>query len=387
MTIIPGTYTIRDADSGRVIDYHCGPNWIGTGEHHGGDNQKWRIKPYLSSSGYAIQNVMTSKYIPMKPDRAYMSGVDEGDAAILDFEHQFQGFYLNDAGSTLQPRSNLPVPISAVSQSNTSSQSLRSLYTDDAHLYTDMLFNMPRVPFTRDQRVAALDWARKLGATNVPTIESFDECERRFEVTLENNNNTWYVKCYPGSSKYAIQDTSYKKYIAVAMNGNNPYGVEEEDASVLELEHQFQNFYLIKLAGTNKYLEHPNVKLEHNHTMTNFTDRVPLQGCSWRFERISGDTGSALKPKPNGSVYIPTTTQLSVSSSQGLNNLCTNDTHLYTDMLFNMHRAPFTRIQRIATLDWARKLGATNAPTIESFDEYEKQLEATMGSVNNVNQD
>ncbi|KAH7337008.1 hypothetical protein B0J17DRAFT_665816 [Rhizoctonia solani] len=44
-----------------------------------------------------------------------------------------------------------------------------------------------------------------------------------------------------------------------------------------------------------------------------------------------------------------------------------------------MPRAPFTRLQRIAALDWARKLGATNAPKIESFDEYERQLETTMG--------
>ncbi|EUC63390.1 hypothetical protein RSOL_490650 [Rhizoctonia solani AG-3 Rhs1AP] len=77
----------------------------------------------------------------------------------------------------------------------------------------------------------------------------------------------WYVKCYPGSSKYAIQDTGHKKYIAVIMNGDNLYGVEEEDASALELEHQFQDFYLIKLAGTRRYLEHPNIKLEKNHTM------------------------------------------------------------------------------------------------------------------------
>ncbi|KAG8754163.1 hypothetical protein FRC11_006801, partial [Ceratobasidium sp. 423] len=53
-----------------------------------------------------------------------------------------------------------------------------------------MLFNMPRMPFTRDQRVAALDWARKLGAMNVPTIESFDECERRLEATMGSRNNS-----------------------------------------------------------------------------------------------------------------------------------------------------------------------------------------------------
>ncbi|CAE6445005.1 unnamed protein product [Rhizoctonia solani] len=193
----------------------------------------------------------------------------------------------------------------------------------------------------------------------------------------------WYVKCYPGSSRYAIQDTSYKKYIAVVTNGDNPYGVEEEDASALELEHQFQDFYLIKLAGTKRYLEHPNVKLEKNHTMVNFTDRVPLQGCSWRFERISGDIGSALRPKPNISGIISSISQPN-TSSQVPGNLLTNDSHFHTDMLFNTPRTPFTRIQRIAALDWARKLGAINVPTIQSFDEYESRLEAALGSNNNA---
>ncbi|KDN45337.1 hypothetical protein RSAG8_04924, partial [Rhizoctonia solani AG-8 WAC10335] len=196
----------------------------------------------------------------------------------------------------------------------------------------------------------------------------------------------WYVKCYPGSSRYAIQDTSHKnckKYIAVVTNGDNPYGVEEEDASALELEHQFQDFYLIKLAGTKRYLEHPNVKLEKNHTMVNFTDRVPLQGCSWRFERISGDIGSALRPKPNISGIISCISQPN-TSSQVPGNLLTNDSHFHTDMLFNTPRSPFTRIQRIAALDWARKLGAINVPTIQSFDEYESRLEAALGSSNNA---
>ncbi|KAF8606783.1 hypothetical protein BDV93DRAFT_542430 [Ceratobasidium sp. AG-I] len=57
-----------------------------------------------------------------------------------------------------------------------------NLYADDAHFHTDMLFNMPRTPFTRTQRAAALEWARKLGAKNVPSLESLDECERRFKA-------------------------------------------------------------------------------------------------------------------------------------------------------------------------------------------------------------
>ncbi|CAE6448531.1 hypothetical protein ACGC1H_005555 [Rhizoctonia solani] len=230
MHFSPGTYTIRDTDSGRAIDYYGGQTRIGTWDYHCGENQKWRIKSYPGNLGYAIQNVMTNKYIPMKIDGSYMNGVDEGDAAIVNFEHQFRDFYLikligtnvylghpyieldgsytpvsfidkdtpqgcfwqleklnDDTGSMLRPRRNHSSIFSSEPQSNTSFQNPGSLYTDDAHLYTDMLFNMPRMPFTRDQRIAALDWARKLGATNVPTMESFDECERRLESRSNNN--------------------------------------------------------------------------------------------------------------------------------------------------------------------------------------------------------
>ncbi|KAF8606780.1 hypothetical protein BDV93DRAFT_326650 [Ceratobasidium sp. AG-I] len=95
----------------------------------------------------------------------------------------------DDSGGShqLQP---LPPPYS---QPNpiVSGNSARS-YIDDAHFHTDMLFNMPRSPFTRTQRAAALEWARKLGAANVPTLESFDQCERRMgtgqDGLLDGNN-------------------------------------------------------------------------------------------------------------------------------------------------------------------------------------------------------
>jgi hypothetical protein len=48
---------------------------------------------------------------------------------------------------------------------------------------------MPYTPFTRDQRIVALDWARKLGANNVPTIESLDECERQQGPITGNTND------------------------------------------------------------------------------------------------------------------------------------------------------------------------------------------------------
>ncbi|KAF8606786.1 hypothetical protein BDV93DRAFT_520410 [Ceratobasidium sp. AG-I] len=68
-----------------------------------------------------------------------------------------------------------------------------SPYVDDAHFHTDMLFNLPRIPFTRMQRAVVLEWARKMGTPNVPTLESLEECERRLEAgqaRLSDENNS-----------------------------------------------------------------------------------------------------------------------------------------------------------------------------------------------------
>lgn len=51
-----------------------------------------------------------------------------------------------------------------------------------------MLFNLPRNTFNRVQRAAVLEWARRIGATNVPTLESLDECERRMGAAQGNSS-------------------------------------------------------------------------------------------------------------------------------------------------------------------------------------------------------
>lgn len=43
-----------------------------------------------------------------------------------------------------------------------------------------MLFNMPRTPFTRTQRIAAFEW---------PTMESFSEYEGKLEANQSDSNN------------------------------------------------------------------------------------------------------------------------------------------------------------------------------------------------------
>ncbi|CAE7115610.1 unnamed protein product [Rhizoctonia solani] len=320
-----------------------------------------------------------------------------------------------DTGSALKPKPNHFSLISSISYPSLSSQVPGHIFTNDAHLYTDMLFNMPRAPFSRIQRIAALDWARKLGASNVPTIQSFDEYESQGALSINNTRNgtlfrysrlvvrlisssRWYVKCYPGSSKYAIQDTEYKKYFAVDTNENNPYGAEEKDAAVLELQHQFQDFYLISLAGTGSCLRHPNIKMANGHTMVSFTNRDILQGGFWRFEKLSDDTGSSLNPNriTNSNANVDTNAAVASNTNntsatgitgrtiagadvpvrQTRNGPSTEDALFYTDALFNSRRTLFTRVQRRAILDWARRMGTTNVPTMESFDAYEKSLEA-----------
>ncbi|KAF8755164.1 hypothetical protein RHS01_05689 [Rhizoctonia solani] len=191
---------------------------------------QWRIKPYPGTSGYAIQNAMTSKYIPTKTDGSYMNGVGEDNCGIFTLERQFKGFYLiklmgtsthlnhpyteldgpyfpvgftdkavplgcfweldkispnsDDVGSILKPRRNISAHVLSPSQPITPPSQGLGPYIDEAVRQTQL-----RQPFARVQRIAALDWARKLGAINVPTIESFDECERRLEAALGSNNN------------------------------------------------------------------------------------------------------------------------------------------------------------------------------------------------------
>ncbi|KAG8689632.1 hypothetical protein FRC11_001517 [Ceratobasidium sp. 423] len=198
---IPGTYTIHDTDSGQLLSYHWGnaySNKVGSWTNMRGEFQKWYVKCYPGSSRHAIQNVRYKKYIGVNTDEdKHPYGVEEEDAAILELVHQSQNSYFDDVGSPLKPRPEAtatppvasPVASPVPQSNNLLSPDSGSLYTDDAHFYTDLLFNMPRSPFSRTQRIAALDWARKLGATNVPTMESFDECEGRLEAASGSNNN------------------------------------------------------------------------------------------------------------------------------------------------------------------------------------------------------
>ncbi|KAG8689634.1 hypothetical protein FRC11_001519 [Ceratobasidium sp. 423] len=174
------------------------------------------------------------------------------------------------------------------------------------------------------------------------------------------------------------------------MSGADMLWVEENDAAIFNLDHQFKDFYLMKLIGTKVHLEHPGTGPWPGngevYTPVNLATKDTLKGCFWRFEKISDDAGSTLAPRAGTSTSASSASQSSPPSSQGPGRLYPDDAHLYTDMLFNIPRMSFNRDQRIAVLDWARRLGATNVPTIESLDECEKRLEAALGG-NNTNRE
>ncbi|EUC63391.1 hypothetical protein RSOL_490660, partial [Rhizoctonia solani AG-3 Rhs1AP] len=180
---------------------------------------------------------------------------------------------------------------------------------------------------------------------------------------------------------YAIQNVCTKKYIPTCMDGFDMPSVDEDGAATFRLdslEPGFEDFYLITSTRTNFYLCHPNMQPRQTeaYTPVSFTERLTLKGCIWRFERIGNDAGSPLVPRANRLAPILSVLPINDLSPRAPGRLYPDDVHLYTDMLFNMPQIPFTRDQRIAALDWARKLGAMDVPTIESFDECEARLEA-----------
>ncbi|CAE6464270.1 unnamed protein product [Rhizoctonia solani] len=200
----------------------------------------------------------------------------------------------------------------------------------------------------------------------------------------EDEYAKWYIKRYSGSSMYVIRSIQENKYFPSSMSKTNMVWVEENDAAVFNLDHQFRDFYLVKLIGTKVHLEHPNTAPSDSrvYTPVNLAAKDAFKGCFWRFEKISDDAGSALAPRAGASTSAPPEPQPSLLPSQGSGRLYPDDAHLYTDMLFNIPRMPFNRDQRIAVLDWARRLGATKVPTIESLDKCERQLEAALGGSN-----
>ncbi|KAF8606781.1 hypothetical protein BDV93DRAFT_326660 [Ceratobasidium sp. AG-I] len=226
MAILAGKYIIQSTRSDLVFDWANYRNIEGHGPHRGGNQQRFVKR---SGRGYAIKSAICDIFIGINDGgRGNKLGVTcEHDATIWNIEHQHDDQYIvsplgtqmyltlpeqrgdsinlterrtaqevwrferisHELDGTHQPQESVPFsarPSSTLDRHGTSmivSHDPNSPYVDDAHFHTDMLFNLPRIPFTRMQRAVVLEWARKIGAPNVPTLESLDECERRIEGT------------------------------------------------------------------------------------------------------------------------------------------------------------------------------------------------------------
>ncbi|KAH7337035.1 hypothetical protein B0J17DRAFT_707383 [Rhizoctonia solani] len=97
----------------------------------------------------------------------------------------------------------------------------------------------------------------------------------RIGTWWQNNSESqkWHVKYYPGNLRFAIQSVLNQKYIPTGMDGPDMQSIDEGNSAIFHLERQFQDFYLIKLAETNLYFCHLNIKprQDERYTPTNFT--------------------------------------------------------------------------------------------------------------------
>ncbi|KAG2087605.1 uncharacterized protein F5147DRAFT_588044 [Suillus discolor] len=68
--------------------------------------------------------------------------------------------------------------IVSVSQPNT--------YIPVKHFFTSLLFSSPQLPFSETQKKAILNWARSLGAQNVPSLGSMKKCHTYLDSLVSN---------------------------------------------------------------------------------------------------------------------------------------------------------------------------------------------------------
>lgn len=198
-------------------------------------------------------------------------------------------------------------------------------------------------------------------------------------------NQQFYIQCSSTGSGYTIQSVRTRWYVRV--EGKELRDSCPHNKTVWDLDQQFGDVYTISILGTKSRMWHPN-RPENKDNLIYLTERDASDGCLWRFEKVSDDAGDPPdSPQPvSVPVSLPPSflSKPNVDMSQNSISPYVDNPHFYTDMLFNMPRTPFTRTQRLAALEWARWLGAPNVPTIESFDECERILEAGRKDENNL---
>ncbi|KAG1847460.1 hypothetical protein C8R48DRAFT_615524 [Suillus tomentosus] len=66
------------------------------------------------------------------------------------------------------------------------SASQPNTYIPVKHFFTSLLFSSPQLPFSETQKRAILNWARSLGAQNVPSLGSMKKCHTYLDSLVGN---------------------------------------------------------------------------------------------------------------------------------------------------------------------------------------------------------
>lgn len=53
-------------------------------------------------------------------------------------------------------------------------------------MHTDILFNSPRLRFSREQKLAILGWGKALGASNVPSLYAIERFQKQAREALDD---------------------------------------------------------------------------------------------------------------------------------------------------------------------------------------------------------
>lgn len=80
------------------------------------------------------------------------------------------------------------------------SASQPNTYIPVKHFFTSLLFSSPRLPFSETQKKAILNWARDLGAQNVPSLGSMKKCHTYLDNLV--GNPTQQVTSHAGDVFY-----------------------------------------------------------------------------------------------------------------------------------------------------------------------------------------
>lgn len=178
---------------------------------------------------------------------------------------------------------------------------------------------------------------------------------------------------------YALANAHWNIYLGINDDGrgNKLDPVCEHNASIWSIEHQHDDKYNISLLGTQMYLTLPEGYNDPGASIMLTERRTERQ--LWRFERISDDSRGVHQPRNSMPFYAqplsaPNSSGSSTIVSGDPNSPYVDDAHFHTDMLFSLQRVPFTRMQRAVVLEWARKMGTPNVPTLESLDECERRI-------------